>query len=94
MPLVEIDPDKILFLADYFRGRSLERLGRLEEARAVLDRAAARQPDNPAPRTDLARVLMALGRSGEARRAIERVLKIRPRDRQALRLLGRLEEAA
>ncbi len=94
LPLVEIDTDKVLFLADYFRGRALERLGRMPEAARALARAVAREPSNPAPRTDLARVLLDLGRRDEARRELEQVLEQRPRDRQARRLLGRLEEAA
>jgi len=94
LPLVETDTDKVLFLADYFRGRALERLGRPQEAAQALARAAAREPANPAPRTDLARVLIALGRPAEARQELEQVLELRPRDRQARRLLGRLEEAA
>ncbi len=94
LPLVEVDTDKVLFLADYFRGRALEHLGRVSEAARVLARAAAREPSNPAPRTDLARVLMALGQRDRARRELQRVLEQRPRDRQARRLLERLEEAA
>ncbi len=93
-PFVDLDPDKTLFWADYFLGRACEHLGRLEEAGAALERAAQRQPHNPAPPTDLARVLMAQGRRAEARARLQQVLDERPGDRPALRLLAQLEEAA
>ncbi len=93
-PLVDIDPGKTLFLAEYFLGRSLERLGRAPEAAQALARAVARDPRNLASRTDLARVLISLARLQEARAHLERVLEERPGDRQAKDLLAGLERAA
>jgi tetratricopeptide (TPR) repeat protein len=93
-PMVDLDPDKTLFLAEYFLGRSLERLARPAEAARALALALARDPGSLAARTDLARVLASLGRRDEARINLERVLELRPGDRQARALLASMERAA
>ena len=49
--------------AALIRGRSALRLGRLDEARAAFDRAAARDPEAQAPRVGLTQVALAEGRS-------------------------------
>lgn len=85
-PFVDIDPAKTLFLADYYLGRSYERLDRPKEARAALERAAMKQPQNPAPRTDLARLLLAQGQAGQARDHLKQILNLKPEDRAAKRL--------
>jgi tetratricopeptide (TPR) repeat protein len=92
-PVVDLDPDKALFLAEYFLGRSLARLGRPAEAAQALAQALARDPANLAARTDLARALAGLGRRDEARMHLERVLKSRPGDRQAREIMASLEGA-
>jgi tetratricopeptide (TPR) repeat protein len=91
--VVDLDPDKALFLAEYFLGRSLARLGRPAEAAQALAQALARDPANLAARTDLARALAGLGRRDEARMHLERVLKSRPGDRQAREIMASLEGA-
>jgi|Deesub1362A_J573_1020465.scaffolds.fasta_scaffold02683_5 Flp pilus assembly protein TadD len=94
MPLVEVDTHKTLFFCNYFLGRALAALGRAPEALAPLARAAELEPDNPAPAVELARLLASLGRTDEARAKLKQILRRRPTDRQAQRLLSRLEEAA
>ena len=94
MPVVEVDTHKISFLCNYFLGRALEAQGRAPEALAPLARAAELEPDNPAPAVELARLLAAQGRAEEARARLKQILRKRPADRQARRLLSRLEEAA
>jgi Flp pilus assembly protein TadD len=87
LPLVDIDPHKILFLADYFLGRSLERLGCPAEAAASLARAVERDPANPGARNDLARLLAGMGQRQQARKQLEQILDRWPQDRQARSLL-------
>ena len=93
-PLVDVDPDKTLFLCNYFLGRALEYLERAEDAVKALQQAVAREPVNAAARTHLARLLWSQGRKEEARRHVLRVLSQRPYDRQALRLRNLMERAA
>jgi glycosyltransferase involved in cell wall biosynthesis len=93
-PFVDMDPDKTLFLAEYYLGRSLERLDRMAEAEAALKRASQRQPDNPAPRTDLARLLLARGRNSQARAYLKQTLEIWPDNRMARRLWDQTEAMA
>ncbi|MBI5521327.1 MAG: glycosyltransferase [Desulfarculus sp.] len=83
VPLVDLDPHKTMFLAEYFLGRSLERLGQPAEAAAALRRAIGREPQNVAARNDLARLLAGQGQRQEAQEHLEHVLKMRPQDRQA-----------
>lgn len=83
VPLVDLDPDKSLFLAEYFLGRSLERLGCPAEAAVALGRAVQRDPQSTAARNDLARLLAGQGQQREAQAHLEHVLRIRPQDRQA-----------
>jgi tetratricopeptide (TPR) repeat protein len=90
-PFVDTDLAKTLFLAEYYLGLSYDRLQRTDEARAALARAALKEPDNPAPRTDLARILLAQGRGTEARSHLEEILNYRPGDRSAKRLMAQLE---
>jgi tetratricopeptide (TPR) repeat protein len=52
-------------------GTLLERKGEVEAAARELERSAALDPDNPAPRFPLARVYLALGRKEEAQRQRE-----------------------
>jgi Flp pilus assembly protein TadD len=47
-------------------GRNLSRVGRLDEARAAFDRAAALAPTAQAPRIGLSQVALASGRSADA----------------------------
>jgi Flp pilus assembly protein TadD len=93
-PFLDLDPDKTRFLAHYFLGRALERNARETEALRHMREAARLQPSNPAPRTDLARLLGELGRTAEARNELKQALHQNPGDRAARRLLARLEEAA
>lgn len=90
-PFVDIDPSKTLFLTEYYLGRCYERLGRADEARSALERAALKQPDNPAPRTDLARLLLAQGQAGQAKTHLKQILDKRPGDRAAKRLWAQAE---
>lgn len=90
-PFVDLDPAQTLFLAEYYLGRSYERLDRLAEARAALERAAMKQPHNPAPRTDLARLLLAQGQAGQARVHLKQILNVSPTDRAAKRLWAQTE---
>jgi glycosyltransferase involved in cell wall biosynthesis len=92
-PFVDVDPSKTLFLAEYYLGRCYERLGRADEARTALERAALKQPDNPAPRTDLARLLLAQGQSSQAKTHLKQILDKRPDDRAAKRLWAQAEAA-
>jgi len=92
--LLDDGGENVPFLAAFFQGRALERLGRPEKAAACLARAAALDPDNPAPRTSLANLLMTLGRLDQAREELKRALELSPGDRAAQRLRQRLEEAA
>jgi glycosyltransferase involved in cell wall biosynthesis len=93
-PFVDMDPGKTLFLAEYYLGRSLERLGRTSEAGDALWRAAKRQPGNPAPRTDLARLLLAQGQSDQAKTYLKQTLDIWPDNRMAKRLMAQAEAMA
>jgi tetratricopeptide (TPR) repeat protein len=93
-PFLDLDPDKTRFLAHYFLGRALERNARENEALRHMREAARLQPANPAPRTDLARLLSDQGRTTEARNQLMQALEHNPADRAARRLLARLEEAA
>jgi tetratricopeptide (TPR) repeat protein len=93
-PFLDLDPGKTRFWAQYFLGRALADTGRPNEALAAYRAAAQAQPANPAPRTDAARLLLALGRRRAARRELEQALEHTPGDRAARRLLARLEEAA
>lgn len=92
-PFVDVDPSKTLFLAEYYLGRCYERLGRADEARTALERAALKQPDNPAPRTDLARLLLAQGQASQAKTHLKQILEKRPSDRAAKRLWAQAEAA-
>ncbi|MFH1035734.1 MAG: tetratricopeptide repeat protein [Pseudomonadota bacterium] len=87
LPLVDIDPHKTLFLADYFLGRSLERLGCPAEAAVALARAVRRDPAVVGARNELARLLANLGQGDQARVHLEHILKEHPQDRQARGLL-------
>lgn len=93
-PFIDMDPDKTMFLAEYYLGRSYERMGRIDEALAALERAARRQPHNPAPRTDLARMLLAQGQNSQARAYLKQSLELRPGDRMAMRLWAQTEATA
>lgn len=90
-PFVDLDPEKTLFLAEYYLGRSLESLGRIAEAVEALERAARRQPGNPAPRTDLARLLMAQGQGNRARQTLKQTMELWPDNRMAKRLWAQAE---
>jgi tetratricopeptide (TPR) repeat protein len=93
-PLVDLDPAKVLFLAEYFRGLALERLGLISEAVTSLRAAVERQPFNAGARLELARLLLDQGRAEPARREIQYVLDADPANRRALRLMAQLELAA
>lgn len=93
-PFIDIDPAKTLFLAEYYLGRCYERLGKVLEARTALESAALKQPHNPAPRTDLARLLLSQGQATEAKAYLKQILKQRPGDRAARRLLAESEALA
>ena len=87
LPLVDIDPEKTLFLADYFMGRSLEHLGQPAEAAQALARAVQRDPASAGARSQLARLLAGMGQNQQAKEQLEQVLQLRPQDRQARSLL-------
>jgi glycosyltransferase involved in cell wall biosynthesis len=93
-PFLDIDPHKTLFLAEYYLGRSYGHLGKVFEARVALEGAALKEPHNPAPRTDLARLLLAQGLAGEAKDQLKQILQYKPGDRAAKRLLAQSEALA
>jgi Flp pilus assembly protein TadD len=83
-----------MFQADYFLGRALYRLQQYPQAAAAMIRAVSRQPGNLAARNDLARIFAEMGHLDQAREQLNLALSIRPQDRQASRLLKKLDEAA
>lgn len=93
-PVVDAEPDKIMFLAYFFLGRSLAAQGRHAEAIAALGQATGRDPDNLAARTALAESLLACGDRAGARRELAHALALRPDDRRAARLMAAAERAA
>lgn len=93
-PLVDLDPAKIMFFTEYFRGLSLERLGRGPEALRALMAAVDLQPFNPGARLELARLLLDQGRVDQARSQLQAVLATDPDNRRAQRLMTQAELAA
>ncbi|MGD9123693.1 MAG: tetratricopeptide repeat protein [Desulfarculaceae bacterium] len=93
-PVVDLDPERTMFQADYFLGRALYRLRQYPQAAAAMIRAVSRQPGNLAARNDLARIFAEMGHLDQAREQLNLALSIRPQDRQASRLLKKLDEAA
>lgn len=93
-PVVDSEPDKILFLAHYFMGRSLMELKRHPEAKDALRQAVDRNPDNLAATSTLAEVLLELGERDAARAEVSRILRIRPGDRRAAAIMAKAEKAA
>lgn len=93
-PVVDAEPDKIIFRAHYFMGRARAHANRHREALAPLREAVRRDPANSAARTALAESLLALARVGEARAQLTEALNIRPEDRRAQALMEAAEKAA
>ena len=91
VPVVDMDLEKIRFLAHYYRARSAMELKRPQEAIVDYEMAITLDPSHLAARTELARLLLDLGRPLEARGHLALVLKERPQDRGAQRLLQRIE---
>jgi tetratricopeptide (TPR) repeat protein len=84
----------------YNRARTLQELGRLEEALPAFEAALREQPDYPEALNGLGNVLCDLRRHSEALDAYDRVLQQRPEHLGALinrsnvrRTLGRFEDA-
>ncbi|HWI81786.1 class I SAM-dependent DNA methyltransferase [Ramlibacter sp.] len=82
-------------------GAARLKLGRIEEAVALLDEALAQEPDNVEALRQRAAALAELGRHAAALAAIDRALALQPANGPAwtlrgsiLRALGRLPEAA
>jgi tetratricopeptide (TPR) repeat protein len=74
--------------------RAAEQAGRLQEARAAYERAAAASPESGFLHRELARVERRLGRAAEALAHARRAAEIDPADAQAHRLAGELLEDA
>jgi tetratricopeptide (TPR) repeat protein len=85
---VELSPlngDAWLYL-----GLARRRLGDPGGALPALEKAVELRPDQPRPRNQLARCLLALGRDAEAREVLERAARRWPRYEQFHRLLERI----
>ena len=93
-PVVDLDSEKTLYLACYFLGQALIGLGEKKQAVAALSQAVARDPHNPAARTELARLFLELGETARARGELAHVLATNPQDRPARRLWQACGEAA
>ncbi|MCB2184827.1 MAG: tetratricopeptide repeat protein [Deltaproteobacteria bacterium] len=93
-PMIDLDPERTLFLASYYLGRALAAEGRPAEAAQALARAVERDPANPAARAELAEILMQLGQPDAARQQVAAILEQRPGDRRARDLLAALEARA
>lgn len=93
-PVVDAEPDKIMFLANFFLGRSLSYLDRHHEACRFLYQAVDRDPDNLGARLALAESLLHTSDPEGARRELAWVLAARPQDRRARHLLAEAERAA
>jgi len=89
-----LDSEKTLYLACYFLGQALIGLGEKKQAVAALSQAVARDPHNPAARTELARLFLELGETARARGELAHVLATNPQDRPARRLWQACGEAA
>jgi tetratricopeptide (TPR) repeat protein len=90
---VELEPDNFEFrlrLAGYLAPRG----ALAPEARALLERLRAEQPDHPDVLRPLGVVLLDLGEVDAARPVVERLVAVRPDDGEALALLGHLELTA
>lgn len=93
-PLMDLDPQQTLFMAEYLLGRCQQELGQPRQAAQALSRALERRPENTAARTELAQALLRLGQPEQARQELARVLRLRPGDRRAAALLKSTEQAA
>ena len=91
VPVVDMDLEKIRFLAHYYRARSAVELKRLQDAVDDYKAAITMDPRHLAARTELARLLLDLERPLEARGHLALVLNERPQDRGAKRLMQRIE---
>ncbi len=88
-PVVDLDLNKIKFLAHYYKARSALNLQKNDEARRDYELALALDPAHLAARTGLARILLQQGERDQARANLRQVLDMRPGDRGALALLER-----
>lgn len=87
-------PDEAQKTADswYHRGRSLESVGRHEEALAAFEHGLKLSPEKPSLMTGKARMLLTLGRKMECILCCEQVLLNDPKNLQALTEKGRAYE--
>ena len=82
------DPDSLWHYAEF----DLLKNGRAREAKAVLDLHLALNPRSVVGHVLMSDALVALGRTEEARQAIERALAIEPGNERARRAAGKLRE--
>jgi predicted O-linked N-acetylglucosamine transferase (SPINDLY family) len=71
------------------RGVLLRRLGRLQEALAVLDDAVRLDPRNEGPQSNRCNVLLDLGQAAKAEEGLTKLVRQQPRNAEYQRLLGR-----
>jgi tetratricopeptide (TPR) repeat protein len=86
LPMIDLNPEKSRFSACYLLGLALGKLGRLLQARAALEQAAAVDPEHRGARLDSAEISWRLGERGLARRQLSWVLERYPQDGRAARL--------
>jgi tetratricopeptide (TPR) repeat protein len=89
MLLSMLEPDELENMHAY-RAELLIRLGRLDDALAAVDASLASDPEQPDRLFLRARILLALGRREQARRALLRVLAHVPGSRAARELLAQI----
>lgn len=88
-PVIDLDPEKTMFQAQYFLAKALINLDRSEQAAGCLEKALAIRPGNQAVREELARLLLTLDRPDQAMAHIEQLLSLNPSSRAARGLLAR-----
>lgn len=92
-PVVDLDPVKTQAQAGYYLGQALWRLGELKAARLSFERTLELVPGDLACRAQLAKLLLEQSDATAARGQAETMLRLRPGDPTALRLLRACQEA-
>lgn len=92
-PIVDLDPIKTQAQAGYFLGQALWRLGELVAARVCFEQTLDIMPGNLVCRAQLAKLLLEQNDAANARGQAETMLRLRPGDPTALRLLRACQEA-
>ncbi len=91
-PVVAVEPEPAKSYAELLRdGKKLARAGELDDALQALTSASELKPKAATPRIEIARALISLGRSAEARAHAEAAVAILPDSSYAWNTLGRVE---